>query len=171
VTHDQSEALALSDQLAVIDHGKIIQIGSPHDIYFRPANPFVARFVGATNLLPAKLLEWSPGQGRAEVLKGRQIRCAVPQAIADVSAVSVSIRPESIRLKPRYEGALVQGENCLPGRISGVTFLGAAHRIDVESDEVALQVSVPSDLPLPSNPDVWLVFAPDAAVALPGREA
>src|SRR6516164_727957 len=87
VTHDQSEALALSDRLAVIDHGEIIQIGSPHDIYFLPANPFVARFVGATNLLPARLLEVSAGEGRAEVLSGRAIRCAVPQAIEDPSAV------------------------------------------------------------------------------------
>ncbi len=46
VTHDQSEALALSDRIAVIDRGRVTQIGSPQDIYFRPANPFVARFVG-----------------------------------------------------------------------------------------------------------------------------
>jgi iron(III) transport system ATP-binding protein len=170
VTHDQSEALALSDRLAVIDQGRIIQIGSPHDIYFLPANPFVARFVGATNLLPARLLEVSAGEGRAEVLSGRAIRCAVPQAIEDPSAVSVSIRPESIRLKPRLDGAAPAPGNCLPGRISGVTFLGAANRIDVESDGVALQVSVPSDLPLPSDPEVWLLFDPDRAVALPGRE-
>jgi iron(III) transport system ATP-binding protein len=168
VTHDQSEALALSDRLAVIEHGRIIQIGSPHDIYFRPANPFVARFVGATNLLPGRLLEASGGEGRAEVLNARVIRCAVPQPIENAAAVSVSIRPESIRLKLRQDGAAPAGENCLPGRITGVTFLGAAHRIDVVSDEVALQVSAPSDLPLPADPEVWLVFAPDAAVALPG---
>jgi iron(III) transport system ATP-binding protein len=170
VTHDQSEALALSDRLAVIDHGEIIQIGSPHDIYFRPANPFVARFVGATNLLPGRLTDRSGGRGRAEVLDGRAIECAVPQPIADATAISVSIRPESIRLKRQQDGAPPAGDNWLPGRISGVTFLGAAHRIDVVCDEVTLQVSAPSDLPLPSDPDVWLVFAPDAAVALPGRE-
>src|SRR6266436_6434937 len=90
VTHDQSEALALSDRLAVIDRGRITQIGSPQEIYFRPANPFVARFVGATNLLPGRLLGLADGKGRAEVLSGRQIQCVVPRAIDDLSAISVS---------------------------------------------------------------------------------
>ena len=79
VTHDQSEALALSDQIAVIDQGRITQIGSPQDIYFRPANPFVARFVGATNLLAGRLIGAANGRGEVEVLGGRQIQCLVPQ--------------------------------------------------------------------------------------------
>src|SRR5438874_2962324 len=98
VTHDQSEALALSDQIAVMDRGRISQIGSPQDIYFRPANPFVARFVGATNLLSGRLVAASAGRGEVEVLNGCRIRCLVPQEIPDPSAVAVSIRPESIRL-------------------------------------------------------------------------
>src|SRR5437016_2021621 len=98
VTHDQSEALALSDQIAVIDQGRITQIGSPHDIYFRPANAFVARFVGATNLLAGRLTGAADGRGEVEVLGGRHIRCLIPPGTADASAVSVSIRPESISL-------------------------------------------------------------------------
>jgi len=167
VTHDQSEALALSDRIAVIDRGRISQIGSPQDIYFRPANPFVARFVGATNLLPGRLLATSDGRGRVEVLSGRQIHCVVPQPIDD-PAISVSIRPESIRLAPQPPAG--EGDNCLAGRISGVTFLGATRRVDVVSDGVALQVATAADLPLPADGQVWLLFAPDRAVALPGRE-
>jgi iron(III) transport system ATP-binding protein len=166
VTHDQSEALALSDRIAVIERGRIIQIGSPQDIYFRPANPFVARFVGATNLLPGRLLGVSEGRGQVEVLSGRQIQCAVPQPIDDPSAVSVSIRPESIRLAPQPSANA--GDNCLAGRIGGVTFLGATRRIDVMSDGVALQVANSSDQPLPAEGEVWLLFAPERAVALPG---
>src|SRR5437660_2585055 len=79
VTHDQSEALALSDRLAVIDRGRITQIGSPHDIYFRPANPFVARFLGATNLLSGRLIGHANGRGEVEVLSGRPIQCTIPQ--------------------------------------------------------------------------------------------
>jgi iron(III) transport system ATP-binding protein len=171
VTHDQSEALALSDRIAVIDRGRISQIGSPQDIYFRPANPFVARFVGATNLLPGRLLAMSDGRGQVEVLSGRQIQCTVLQQIDDPS-VSVSIRPESIRLSaaPPPSGASA-GDNCLAGRISGVTFLGASRRIDVVSDGVTLQVATASDLPLPADGQAWLLFAPERAVALPGRAA
>jgi iron(III) transport system ATP-binding protein len=167
VTHDQSEALALSDRIAVIDRGRISQIGSPQEIYFRPANPFVARFVGATNLLPGRLLATSDGRGEVEVLSGRKIHCVVPQPIAD-PVISVSIRPESIRLAPQPSAG--EGDNCLAGRISGVTFLGATRRVDVMSDGVALQVATAADLPLPADGEVWLLFAPERAVALPGRE-
>src|SRR5258705_6354413 len=105
VTHDQSEALALSDQIAVIDKGVVRQIGSPQDIYFRPANPFVARFVGATNLLTGRLLGSANGKASVEVLAGRQIQCVIPQGIDDPASVSVSIRPESIELVPRSADA------------------------------------------------------------------
>src|SRR3954452_20010187 len=114
VTHDQSEALALSDRIAVIDRGHITQIGTPHDIYFRPANPFVARFVGATNLLGGRLIATADGHGEVEVPDGRRIRCLVPQAIADPAAVSVSIRPENIRLLAAGAPA-ADGDNCLAG--------------------------------------------------------
>src|SRR5205814_5625195 len=101
------------DCIAVIDQGRITQIGSPHDIYFRPVNPFVARFVGATNLLAGRLLGSAGGRGEVEVLGGRPIRCLVPKGIADASAVSVSIRPASIQLvAPDAKATNGQG-NCL----------------------------------------------------------
>ena len=102
------------------------------------------------------------------MLGGRHIRCLVPQAIADASAVSVSIRPESIQLvAPDAKATNGQG-NCLAGRISGVTFLGAACRVDVMSDGVNLHVTAPADLALPADGEVLLVFSPERTVALPG---
>src|SRR6266481_6387039 len=169
VTHDQSEALALSDQIAVIDRGHVSQIGSPQDIYFRPLNPFVARFVGATNLLTGRLIGSADGRGAVEVLSGRQIQCVIPQGINDASSVSVSIRPESIRIMPKSASSANAGENCLAGRISGVTFLGPARRVDVLSDGVHLQVTTPADMPLPADGEVLLLFAPERTVALPGK--
>jgi iron(III) transport system ATP-binding protein len=170
VTHDQSEALALSNRIAVIDRGNITQIGSPQDIYFRPANPFVARFVGATNLLTGRLLGSANGKASVEVLSGRQIQCVVPQGIGDPASVAVSIRPESIRLLARAGGAAAgAGENCLMGRVSAVTFLGASRRVDVVSDGVNLQVTTPADMALPADGEVLLVFAPERTVALPGK--
>jgi len=170
VTHDQSEALALSNRIAVIDRGNISQIGSPQDIYFRPANPFVARFVGATNLLTGRLLGSANGKASVEVLSGRQIQCVVPQGIDDPASVAVSIRPESIRLLASAGGAAAgAGENCLMGRVSAVTFLGASRRVDVVSDGVNLQVTTPADMALPADGEVLLVFAPERTVALPGK--
>jgi iron(III) transport system ATP-binding protein len=169
VTHDQSEALALSDRIAVLNEGRIIQIGSPHDIYFRPANPFVARFVGATNLLTGRLVGSANGRGQVEVLSGRQIQCLLPQAIDDPSSVSVSIRPESIRIVMPEAAAGRANGNCLAGRISGVTFLGPSCRVDVIADGVNLQVATPADMALPGDGEVLLVFPPERTVALPGK--
>jgi iron(III) transport system ATP-binding protein len=170
VTHDQSEALALSDRIAVIDRGHITQIGSPQDIYFRPANPFVARFVGATNLLTGRLIGSANGKANVEVLAGRQIQCVVPQGIDDPASVAVSIRPESIRLVARVGGAAAgANENCLAGRVTAVTFLGASRRVDVVSDGANLQVTTAADMPLPDDGEVLLIFAPERTVALPGK--
>src|SRR5262245_37207125 len=171
VTHDQSEALALSDRIAVIDQGRIRQIGSPQEIYFRPANPFVARFVGATNLITGRLLDAANGKASVEVDGGRTIDCLVPQGIDDPSTVAVSIRPESIRLVARAGHSAGAGENSLAGRITAVTFLGAARRVDVVSEGLTLQVTTPADLPLPADGEVLLLFAPERAVALPGKSA
>src|SRR5215831_5284282 len=81
VTHDQSEALALSDQIAVMDRGRIAQIGTPDDVYFRPADAFVARFVGATNLLDGRLLGAADHCGEVEVLGGRRLKCVVARGV------------------------------------------------------------------------------------------
>jgi hypothetical protein len=83
--------------------------------------------------------------------------------------VSVSIRPESIRIVARTDGSGGGGENCLAGLISGVTFLGAARRVDVVSGGFTLQVTASAELPLPADGEVLLLFAPERAVALPGK--
>ena len=169
VTHDQSEALALSDTIAVIDQGRIRQVGSPQDIYFRPADAFVARFVGATNLLTGTLLAAIDGRGDVEIQGQRRIKCIVSTTVAPSEPVSISIRPESIRLAARGDGRTNAGDNCLSGRIRGVTFLGATRRVDVASDGINLQVTAAADLPLPADGEVDLLFAPERAVALPGK--
>jgi len=83
--------------------------------------------------------------------------------------VAVSIRPESIRLVARNGNSAGAGENCLAGRITGVTFLGAARRVDVVSEGLNLQVTTPADMPLPADGEVLLLFAPERTVALPGK--
>lgn len=170
VTHDQAEALALSDQIAVVNRGEIVQIGSAEDIYFRPASAFVARFVGATNLIEGRLLGASNGRGEVEIAGGRRIKCLVPNG-GGTPAVAVSIRPETIRLVARALAQAEADENSLAGRISNATFLGSVRRIEVASEGVNLQVTVAADLPLPADGEVTLVFAPDRAIALPKASA
>ncbi len=164
VTHDQAEAFALSDRIAVMNGGRIAQLGTPDDLYFRPHDAFVARFVGATNLLDGRVLGVAGQRGEVEVLQGRRLRCALPHDIDGAASVLVSIRPESIRL---VSSAAPADENCLAGRITGVTFLGATRRIDVVADGVGLQVTTLADAPLPADGEVLLCFAPARTIALP----
>ncbi|HTH97208.1 MAG TPA: ABC transporter ATP-binding protein [Stellaceae bacterium] len=99
VTHDQTEALALSDQIAVINKGAIVQIGEPQSVYERPQSRFVATFLGSTNLLPATLAErpGADGIGRAETAHGH-LACVFAEDAERAPSTVVSIRPENILL-------------------------------------------------------------------------
>ena len=114
VTHDQEEALSMSDRIAVMRAGVIQQIGPPRDIYENPANRFVARFVGESNLLDATVLA-RPGADRIEVRLGGQpfsLPTTLPLATGD--RVQVLLRPEDLRLE-RLDAAVDAG-----GRLTGV---------------------------------------------------
>ncbi|HIK46015.1 MAG TPA: ABC transporter ATP-binding protein, partial [Leptolyngbyaceae cyanobacterium M65_K2018_010] len=119
VTHDQEEALSLSDRIAVMNAGQIEQIGTPSDIYDRPRTPFVADFIGDTNLISGRLEGASAGQFQLVTASGLKI---ATQGEANLTAQRgvVSIRPEKIRLSVDP----VHADNCYPGQVSHVMYLG-----------------------------------------------
>ena len=99
VTHDQSEALALSHEIAVMNEGRIVQIGSPRDIYERPRNKFVADFVGNTNFIDGTMLSTAAGNGRCRVatpIGELNVQCV--ETLAQGAPVVVSVRPEDVEL-------------------------------------------------------------------------
>jgi iron(III) transport system ATP-binding protein len=98
VTHDQSEALALSDMVAVIHGGRLQQYGTPSEVYSRPANRIVADFMGLVNLVPGKVIEASSGTGLVEAASSLRLRVGVPEGMSAGEAVEIAIRPENIRL-------------------------------------------------------------------------
>ena len=100
VTHDQAEALALSDQIAVIHGGRLQQYGTPQEVYARPANRVVADFMGLVNLVPAKVIAARNGWARVEAAGGLTLEVALPDGIGTGDSVEVAIRPENIRLQP-----------------------------------------------------------------------
>jgi iron(III) transport system ATP-binding protein len=120
VTHDQAEALALSDQIAVIHDGKLQQFGTPHEVYARPANRIVADFMGNVNLLPGTAMR--AGNGKGTVLIGNELRvdAALPDDIGTNAEIDVAIRPENIVLGAPAE---MQSSNAT-ARVSDRTFLG-----------------------------------------------
>src|SRR6202047_1438762 len=125
VTHDQTEALALSDRIAVLSHGRIEQIGTPGEIYEQPATSFVAEFIGSSNLLPARVVG-QDGQGTiVETAAGLRLCCAAGAAGGNGAGreVSVLLRPERIRVQEPGTGPGT-APNCFAARIAEVTYLG-----------------------------------------------
>ena len=123
VTHDQEEALSLSDRIVVMSQGRIEQIGSPFEIYNFPQTPFVARFVGTLNVLNARVADATAG--RLDI-GGQEMRATGAVGAAAGSTVTLALRPEILSL-----GDGEPGHVRLRGTVDEVTFLGAVVRIRV----------------------------------------
>jgi putative spermidine/putrescine transport system ATP-binding protein len=121
VTHDQEEALSLSDRIVVMRAGRIEQVGTPFEIYNQPANAFVASFIGTLNVLEAQVLD--SAQGRL-LVAGQEVRAA--GSVPDCREVKLSLRPEMLSLAPHP-----QSENRLRGTLANVIFLGSIVRLVV----------------------------------------
>lgn len=124
VTHDQEEALSLSDRIAVMNKGDIEQVGTPSDIYDRPRTPFVADFIGDTNLLSGQVEQFDPTTLKVITPSGLQVLVqGQPTELSPRSThpVVVSVRPEKIHLSLNAPPAHV---NCYQGQISHVMYLG-----------------------------------------------
>lgn len=113
VTHDQEEALTMSDRIAVMSAGELQQIGTAKDIYESPRNRFVADFIGETNLLPVTVTETIDGAGTTQCVlaDGSNLRCETMQAVAKDGKAHISIRPERISLQPveANDGSAISG--------------------------------------------------------------
>jgi iron(III) transport system ATP-binding protein len=167
VTHDQSEALAMSDVIAVMDHGRIVQFGEPRAIYFRPENEFVASFIGAANLLSGTAVADVPagGTGRLRLDAGGEIACVFPTGTTQGHVARASVRPESIAIAPAgADGA--NGANLLRGSVRAASFLGASVRYDVGVGEALLRVVGPAEQAIDLGTDVMLAFPPQATVSV-----
>jgi iron(III) transport system ATP-binding protein len=167
VTHSQDEALAMSDQIAVMRDGRIVQIGMPTEIYGRPRSRFVAAFIGLTNLVELHAIAVD-GNGVAGSLPGGAIiraRVGAIEAASSGGTVGVSIRPVEIAIS-RGAGA-GNAENRLAGRVRTTAFTGGLidYFVDVGG---GLELRVQTTPPAAAEPgdDVTLSFAADRTVVL-----
>jgi putative spermidine/putrescine transport system ATP-binding protein len=162
VTHDQEEALSMSDRIVVMNGGIAEQTGAPFDIYNRPATRFVAQFVGTLSLLPATVSDMARG---AVSLGGIEVAgLSLPASAKTGSAVSLALRPESLRRDRR------PGDETLAGIVASVDFLGSVMRtrVDVQGGMVAFDAFNDPSLPPPARGEAMNVyFAPDSVLVLP----
>jgi putative spermidine/putrescine transport system ATP-binding protein len=127
VTHDQAEAMTMSDRIAVFAHGVIQQLGPPQTLYDTPANAFVARFVGENNRLPGKVLEIDDGIARIRLACGPVVEARCADAGPGGSECLVSIRPE--RIAVASVPAEDMGEGAVSARMIEALFLGDHTRL------------------------------------------
>ncbi|MBI3067752.1 MAG: ABC transporter ATP-binding protein [Betaproteobacteria bacterium] len=131
VTHDQTEAMAIADRIAVMDRGMVRQVGSPRAIYDRPANTFVAGFMGTTNLLEGSVQEVTDAEAVVRTSGGITLRAIGARGAARGATVHVSIRPEALQLCPLEKPAAAA--NVWPATVALSTFLGDSvlYRLEV----------------------------------------
>ena len=133
VTHDQAEALALSDQIAVMHGGKLQQYGSPFEVYTRPANRIVADFMGLVNFVPGRIAALEGGQARIDAAGGLTLEAMAPEGAQIGMPVDLAVRPENISLAAAASGGA--------GRIRDQVFLGNICEYSVAlPDETMLRV-------------------------------
>ena len=176
VTHDQEEALSLSDRVAVMRDGRLLQLGPPRELYERPRTRFVADFVGTNNLVPGTVIEVAGEAVTVDTGLGR-LRARPPHGGESLSVgrpVVLAIRPENVTIGMSGAGPPSAGGNRCPGLITLAAYLGNTLRYDVEA---AGGLTLKADIrdawhhdPLARGTPVTLTFSPSVTLALPDDE-
>jgi spermidine/putrescine transport system ATP-binding protein len=160
VTHDQNEALTMSDRIAVMNDGLIEQLGSPREIYERPATKFVAGFIGTSNVLSGTIASARGGQAVIEAGPGERI--VVPGEVAMGETVELTVRPEKIEVHPERPG----GDGCaVRGTVTEVVYLGMFTNYNVTTSSgaevvVFVQNVSSADDVATRGDSVWLSWDP-----------
>ncbi|MGH7771333.1 MAG: ABC transporter ATP-binding protein, partial [Candidatus Binatia bacterium] len=168
VTHDQAEALAISDQIAVMHAGKLIEVGSPHELYSRPKRKFTATFLGLTNLIEGKVVELGGDSkpGRIETKKG--IFSFVPATgLVKGQAAVVSIRPEHIQVEKQRPQGL---DNVVEGTVKEAVFMGDAYHCQIAVGDMLLRVHTHPFLRISPGEKVYLHLDPQSCNGLPAED-
>ncbi|MER9443123.1 ABC transporter ATP-binding protein [Mesorhizobium sp. M0340] len=162
VTHDQEEALSMSDHIVVMNAGLIEQIGSPAQVYDQPATAFVANFLGKANMLPGSVTVMDGKMATIALASGHVVKAAAPKALATGSAVTVVVRPQKLTV------GTVGAANRLAGRIVSTSYLGgnAVYEIDIGAGTLVRANTLIDGQPLREGEMVDVCFDPLSCVLL-----
>jgi spermidine/putrescine ABC transporter ATP-binding subunit len=173
VTHDQEEAMSMSDRIAILNHGRIDQVGPPGEVYERPANSFVGRFLGEANLIEGTIAPQFGDGTRLVLPSGHELRAPNGSRSSEGGRGMLFIRPERIEITPGANAAGGPRDNALAGRIRRCAFLGNVLRYAVDIDGIApvtvdLQNAV-GVAPLPAGIPVVLRWPVAESLILPAE--
>jgi putative spermidine/putrescine transport system ATP-binding protein len=146
VTHDQNEAMMMSDKIVVMNRGRVEQIGAPNEVYNHPKTSFVATFLGETNLIPCSVD--STNGDRAIIttsLCSHRCGATISTQLPENGNYGISIRPERLKLVNDTSGV----DGCLEGHVLSHVFLGASHRIVVKAADQNIVLSIPDGASVP----------------------
>jgi iron(III) transport system ATP-binding protein len=162
VTHDQAEAMVISDRVAVLQEGRVVQVGTAEELFERPRTHFVAEFIGKTNLIDGV------AEGAGTVARGR-LRLSVASADLKTGApVAVSIRPHQIELAP-WAPPGASNANAFAGTVVRASYLGDGvdYQVQIEESDVVLRATGPAPARVRVGERVSVSVAPSACVPLP----
>ena len=167
VTHDQAEAMVISDRIAVMDSGNVVQIGTANEIYEKPANKFVADFIGTMNFVPGEIVQVLQDTDAVYVRTGfsENLLCATPDTTATTPGQKVyaSIRPEDVEVFTESPQAK---ENLFKGTIVHKAYLGNFLYFFVNIDDTMIRVQVPHHLPQEEGQELYLFLNPQKCMIL-----
>ena len=167
VTHDQAEAMVISDRIAVMDSGNVVQVGTPQEIYEKPANRFVADFIGTMNFMPGEIVQVLQETESVYVSTelSEKMLCKTPSigATTPGKKVYASIRPEDVEVFTEPPEAR---ENLFKGSIAHKAYLGNFLYFFVSVDGNMIRVQVPHHLPQEEGQELYLYLNPEKCVVL-----
>ncbi|MGL4285866.1 MAG: ABC transporter ATP-binding protein [Phreatobacter sp.] len=165
VTHDQVEALALSDRIVVMNGGRIAQIGTPQEIYQRPADGFVADFIGTTNFLAGEVAQAAQaGETTVTLPGGQRIAIATERQTAKGDKVTLAFRPEHMRVVP--EGASEPGGSVIRARVTSHAYVGGRWQIGLDLGGNPLRIET-ADATTATELSLWLPIS--GGILFPGQ--
>jgi ABC-type Fe3+/spermidine/putrescine transport system ATPase subunit len=177
VTHDQDEAFALSDRIAVMEKGKILQVAAPGELYRRPNSAAVAAFIGSVNLLRGTCRRATPTRVAVECFGDIDLTVGAPSAdrsaSGDEDAVTVVVRPEQIQISA---AAVAPSPQSVRGTVAGTTYLGERTYVALDIAGLAQAMTAcilaqPTGSPLTAGSAVWLDLCGEVTIVADGSPA
>ncbi|MFE1599215.1 ABC transporter ATP-binding protein [Methylobacterium sp. ID0610] len=172
VTHDQEEALTLSDRIVVMEEGRVVQLGTPAEVYERPRSRFVSDFIGFTNAVRGRVETVEGGTATVAMASGQIVRVAAEPDLAPAQAVDLVVRPEKVEVNPGAD--LAPGRTLVAGTLRHSVYTGAVtyHHVDIGGGETLIAMTPNGDgeeaPPMLGSP-VTLGFRPENVLVFASR--